>query len=62
MMDIQSEEKTWKCNKCGYETVFNVLAGPEAIPKKLCVCGIAGPSGNCTGMLILQDDEDHLKV
>lgn len=53
---MSEEKKTWKCNKCGYEMEFVVHADKGATPDNLGVCGIANATANCTGMMILQDD------
>ena len=56
-MDLKTEEITWKCDECGYEMTFLVVDDGTELAKRLCVCGVAGPKGNCKGTLILQENK-----
>lgn len=51
-MEIKTFTASWKCDKCGYTTTFEVAddAPGRDLVEELCVCGIAGPKGNCDGI------------
>lgn len=58
-MELKMQRVTWKCDKCGYETTFEVVddGTKDPLPEVLSICGIANSTGLCDGDLKLQKEK-----